>query len=362
MLPARLAVRAGFRVASSAAAASGFQSRFQARSGSSCCGNPLQFHHPTLSPVPRSATPSPPSSTSPPPPPPPSPSPSSPSPSSSSPSASPSPRPAASIHSLSYNSAITTSSLQSLFPNLRMPSSPTNPKHEGDTAATTPSPPPPADLSKYLAQTHDRLFENNRAWAAAKATNDPSYFAKLAAGQTPEYLWIGCSDSRIPAEQITGLEPGEAFIHRNIANLVCNTDLNVMSVINYAVRHLGVKHIIVCGHYGCGGVKAAMTPQDLGLLNPWLRNIRDVYRLHEEELDAVPSEQARYDRLVELNVEEQCRNIIKTAAVQQSYARNRYPIVHGWVFGFHDGLLKDLKIDFEAMLLKVQKLYNLSES
>ncbi|KAG5944858.1 hypothetical protein E4U59_006686 [Claviceps monticola] len=250
-----------------------------------------------------------------------------------------------------------------------MPSSPTTtttPKDEGNTTAAaatlTPPPPPPADLSKYLAQSHDRLFENNRAWAAAKATNDPSYFAKLSAGQTPEYLWIGCSDSRIPAEQITGLEPGEAFIHRNIANLVCNTDLNVMSVINYAVRHLGVKHIIVCGHYGCGGVKAAMTPQDLGLLNPWLRNIRDVYRLHEEELDALPSQAARYDRLVELNVEEQCRNIVKTAAVQQSYARNRYPIVHGWVFGFHDGLLKDLKIDFEAMLLKVQKLYNLAES
>ncbi|KAG6070638.1 hypothetical protein E4U16_006726 [Claviceps sp. LM84 group G4] len=239
---------------------------------------------------------------------------------------------------------------------------PSSPEDEANTTAAAATPPPPADLSKYLAQTHDRLFENNRAWAAAKATNDPSYFAKLSAGQTPEYLWIGCSDSRIPAEQITGLEPGEAFIHRNIANLVCNTDLNVMSVINYAVRHLGVKHIIVCGHYGCGGVKAAMTPQDLGLLNPWLRNIRDVYRLHEEELDAVPSEAARYDRLVELNVEEQCRNIIKTAAVQQSYARNRYPIVHGWVFGFHDGLLKDLKIDFEAMLLKVQKLYNLAES
>lgn len=228
-------------------------------------------------------------------------------------------------------------------------------------------PPPPAELSKYLAQTHDRLFDNNRAWAAAKATTDPGYFAKLSAGQSPEYLWIGCSDSRIPAEQIAGLEPGEAFIHRNIANLVCNTDLNVMSVINYAVRHLGVKHIIVCGHYGCGGVKAAMTPRDLGLLNPWLRNIRDVYRLHEEELDALAAsaddnDDARYDRLVELNVEEQCRNIVKTAAVQQSYAKNQYPIVHGWVFGFHDGLLKDLKIDFEAMLAKVQKIYNLAEA
>lgn len=217
------------------------------------------------------------------------------------------------------------------------------------------------DLSKYLKQSHDRVFENNRAWAADMAAKDPDFFKKLTAGQTPEYLWVGCSDSRMPAEAITGLEPGEAFIHRNIANLVVNTDLNVMSVINYAVRHLGVKHIVVCGHYGCGGVKAAMTPKDLGLLNPWLRNIRDVYRLHEDELDAISEEAARYDRLVELNVVEQCRNIIKTAAVQQSYAKNQYPIVHGWVFNFNDGLIKDLKIDFESMLKKIQKIYNLAD-
>jgi carbonic anhydrase len=153
------------------------------------------------------------------------------------------------------------------------------------------------------------------------------------------------------------------FIHRNIANLVCNTDLNVMSVVNYAVRHLKVKHIIVCGHYGCGGVKAAMTPQDLGLLNPWLRNIRDVYRLHEQELDdvkAAEGEEKCYDRLVELNVVEQCRNIIKTAAVQQCFAENEFPIVHGWVFGFKDGLLKDLKINHENMLKDIQKIYNLT--
>ena len=217
------------------------------------------------------------------------------------------------------------------------------------------------DVSKYLQQSHDRIFENNREWAAQKAANDPAFFTRLSAGQTPEYLWIGCSDSRIPAEQISGLEPGEAFIHRNIANLVVNTDLNVMSVINYAVRHLGVKHIVVCGHYGCGGVKAAMTPKDLGLLNPWLRNIRDVYRLHEDELDAIPEEEARYNRLVELNVVEQCRNIIKTAAVQQSYAKNQFPIVHGWVFNFHDGLLKNLEIDFADMLARIQKIYNLTD-
>lgn len=217
------------------------------------------------------------------------------------------------------------------------------------------------DITNYLRQTHDRVFENNKAWAAEQKVKDPSFFAKLSAGQNPEYLWIGCSDSRIPAEAITGLEPGEAFVHRNIANLVCNTDLNVMSVINYAVRHLQVKHIVVCGHYGCGGVKAAMTPKDLGLLNPWLRNIRDVYRLHEKELDAIPDQEARYNRLVELNVVEQCRNVIKTAAVQQSYAKNQFPIVHGWVFGFHDGLLKDLKVDHEKMLADIQKIYNLTE-
>jgi len=220
---------------------------------------------------------------------------------------------------------------------------------------------PPQEVIDYLKQSHDKIFDNNRKWAESKQTQDPGYFARLSEGQTPEYLWIGCSDSRIPAEQITGLEPGETFVHRNIANLVVNTDLNVMSVINYAVRHLGVKHIVVCGHYGCGGVKAAMTPKDLGLLNPWLRNIRDVYRLHEDELDAIKDEAAKNNRLVELNVVEQCRNIIKTAAVQQSYAANGFPIVHGWVFDFSTGLLKDLEIDFEAILGKIQKIYNLTE-
>lgn len=156
-----------------------------------------------------------------------------------------------------------------------------------------------------------------------------------------------------------GLGAGEVFTTRNIANLVPNTDLSVMAVINYAVRHLKVKHIVVCGHYGCGGVQAAMTPADLGLLNPWLRNIRDVYRLHEAELDALPKGEERYRRLVELNVVEQCRNVIKTAAVQQSYEANGFPIVHGWVFDLHDGLLKDLKVDFEDMLKGIKKIYNL---
>lgn len=216
------------------------------------------------------------------------------------------------------------------------------------------------EITEYLKETHDRVFEHNARWAAEKHAKNPEFFANISAGQSPDYLWIGCSDSRIPAEQITGLEPGEAFVHRNIANLVCNIDLNAMSVINYAVDHLEVKHIVVCGHYGCGGVKAAMTPKDLGLLNPWLRNIRDVYRLHEKELDRIEGD-ARYDRLVELNVIEQCRNVIKTAAVQKSYAKKQFPIVHGWVFGFHDGLLKDLKFDHAATLAEVQKIYNLTD-
>ncbi|KAK8108744.1 carbonic anhydrase [Apiospora sp. TS-2023a] len=241
--------------------------------------------------------------------------------------------------------------------------------------SSSPSPPAPSShkdsawrkmadekaIPHYLKQDHDRVFDHNRAWAAAQEQRDPGYFAKLSEGQTPDYLWIGCSDSRIPAEQIAGLAPGEAFVHRNIANLVPNNDLNVMAVLDYAVRHLHVKHIVVCGHYGCGGVKAAMTPKDLGILNPWLRNIRDVYRLHEEELDTIKDEEARYNRLVELNVVEQCRNVVKMAAVQQSYAENTYPIVHGWVFGFHDGLLKDLNVDFESMLAKIQKIYNLTD-
>ncbi|KAK4223667.1 carbonic anhydrase [Podospora fimiseda] len=218
------------------------------------------------------------------------------------------------------------------------------------------------DIDSYLQQTHNRVFEFNAKWAAEKKAADPNYFTNLCAGQNPEYLWIGCSDSRIPAEQITGLEPGDAFVHRNIANLVCNTDLNAMSVITYAVEHLKVKHIVVCGHYGCGGVKAAMTPKDLGVLNPWLRNIRDVYRLHEKELDAIKDEEARYNRLVELNVIEQCRNVAKTAGLQKSYAKNGFPIVHGWVFGFKDGLLKDLQIDFKGMLRDIQKIYNLTDA
>jgi carbonic anhydrase len=159
-----------------------------------------------------------------------------------------------------------------------------------------------------------------------------------------------------------GLDAGEVFVHRNIANLVPNTDLNVMSVIEYAVVHLRVKHIIVCGHYNCGGVQAALSHTDMGLLNPWLRNIRDVYRLYEKELDNIKDDEAKYKRLIELNVIEQCRNVIKTAAVQQSFQDNEFPIVHGWVFDLRDGLLKDLKLDFEETLAGIKKIYDLEIS
>lgn len=207
---------------------------------------------------------------------------------------------------------------------------------------------------------YQQLFENNKKWVAEKTATDADFLTKLSRDQTPDYLYIGCSDSRVPANDIMGLEPGEVFVHRNIANLVCATDLNVMSVINYAVAHLGVKHIIVCGHYNCGGVKAAMQPKDMGILNPWLRNIRDVYRLHMNELNAIENEAERYDRLVELNVQEQCINVSKLASVQQSYIKNKYPTVHGWVFNLKTGLLKDLNLDFEKILKDIQVIYNLT--
>lgn len=190
---------------------------------------------------------------------------------------------------------------------------------------------------------------------------NPDFFSHLANEQNPDYLYIGCSDSRVHANEIMGLQPGEVFVHRNIANMVVNNDLNVLSVINYAVEYLNVKYIIVCGHYNCGGIKAAMEPKDLGILNPWLRNIRDVYRLHEKELDTISDPQARYNRLVEINVYEQCLNIIKTAEVQKSYLAKGYPRVAGWVYDLNDGILHDLEIDFEKELNRIRKIYDLTK-
>jgi carbonic anhydrase len=203
-----------------------------------------------------------------------------------------------------------------------------------------------------------QVFSNNNKWIKDKLADNTNYFSELGKGQSPEFLFVGCSDSRVTAEELMGLGPGEVFVHRNIANMVIGTDVNAMSVVNYAVTHLEVNHVVVCGHYACGGVKAAMQSADLGVLNGWLRNIRDVYRLHRNELNAIEDEDKKYDRLVELNVQEQCVNLIKTAAVQKAY-RNRGLKVHGWVFDVHSGKLIDLKIDFEKYLKDIMEIYHL---
>lgn len=202
------------------------------------------------------------------------------------------------------------------------------------------------------------IFENNKKWITEKLKIDDNYFKNLSEGQNPDILYIGCSDSRVTAEELMGVQPGEVFVHRNIANMVPNTDLSSMSVINYAVTVLEVKHIVVCGHYYCGGVKAAMQSTDAGILNPWLRNIRDVYRLHIDELDAIKDTEEQYKRLVELNVQEQCINVIKTAEVQRAF-KDRKIDVHGWVFDIHSGKLIDLKIDFPAILENIMKIYHI---
>ncbi|MBF8151247.1 carbonic anhydrase [Winogradskyella sp. F6397] len=204
----------------------------------------------------------------------------------------------------------------------------------------------------------NNVFKNNEKWIKNKLATDSNYFEELGKGQNPDLLFIGCSDSRVTAEDLMGLGPGEVFVHRNIANMVVGTDANGMSVVNYAVTHLEVKHVVVCGHFACGGVKAAMQSADLGVLNGWLRNIRDVYRMHREELNAIEYEDKKYDRLVELNVQEQCVNLIKTAAVQKAY-RDRGLKVHGWVFDVHTGKLIDLKINFEKYLKDIMEIYHL---
>ncbi len=204
----------------------------------------------------------------------------------------------------------------------------------------------------------EKIFENNRDWVADKLNKDVNYFSELADGQNPEVLYIGCSDSRVTAEELMGAKPGEAFVYRNIANMVSNLDLSAMSVINYAVKFLKVKHIIVCGHYNCGGVKAAMQGNDLGILNPWLRSIRDVYRLHKAELKDITDEEEKYRRLVEVNVQEQCLNVLKTAEVQVAYRAGELT-VHGWVFDIHTGNLIDLKIDFPALIEGIREIYRL---
>lgn len=204
----------------------------------------------------------------------------------------------------------------------------------------------------------NKIFENNKEWVAGKLSVDPDYFKNLAKGQDPKVLFIGCSDSRVTAEELMGLHPGEVFVHRNVSNMVISTDLNMNSVVDFAVNHLNVEHLVICGHYFCGGVKAAMQPKDLGILNPWLRNIRDVYRIHKDELNSISDENQRYNRLVELNVQEQCINLIKIASVQKAY-KERNIHVYGWVFDIHSGRLIDLKIDMEKELKDIMEIYDL---
>jgi carbonic anhydrase len=185
----------------------------------------------------------------------------------------------------------------------------------------------------------NELLQNNQKWAADVVKNDPDFFIRLKDTQSPDYLWIGCSDSRVPADKITGTQPGEIFVHRNIANMVVHTDLNLLSVLEYAVAHLKVKHIIVCGHYGCGGVKAAMSSHNFGIINKWIRNIKDVYRIHREEIDIQIKDELKLNKLIEYNVMEQVMNLAKTSIVQKAWKDNQAPQLHGWVYGLEDGII-----------------------
>ncbi len=197
-----------------------------------------------------------------------------------------------------------------------------------------------------MQKSYLRLLENNKAWVNEKNTIDPEFFTKLSKGQSPEYLWIGCSDSRVPANEITGTNPGEMFVHRNIANMVVHSDMNLLSVLSYAVEVLKVKHIIVCGHYGCGGVIAAMGNKQYGLIDNWLRHIKDVYRLHYKELDAITDETERAHRFVELNVIEQVQDLGKTSIVQNAWNNGQPLHIHGWVYDLKDGIINDLGVNF----------------
>lgn len=210
-------------------------------------------------------------------------------------------------------------------------------------------------------ELYQQVFENNQKWVASRVEQDPEYFSRMAKSQHPEFLYIGCSDSRVQPEEFMSVEPGHLFVHRNIANVVANNDVSALSVIQYAVEHLGVKHIIVCGHYGCGGIQAAVSHQDFGKMNIWLRNIQDVYRLHKDELNAIGDEQQRHQRLVELNVQEQCLNVMKMSFVQHRYFETRDLQIHGWVYDLENGRVHDLQINLKTMLHDLE-LYRIEEA
>lgn len=191
---------------------------------------------------------------------------------------------------------------------------------------------------------YEQLLLQNQAWVKQKLNEDKDFFNRLSNIQKPEFLWIGCSDSRVPANEITGTNPGEIFVHRNIANMVVHTDMNMLSVLDYAVNVLEVQHVIVCGHYGCGGVRAAMGNKQIGLIDNWIRHIKDVYRLHEDELEAIPDQKTREDRFIELNVQEQVLDLSKTSIIQNSWEKRQAPYLHGWVYDIGNGIIKDLKV------------------
>ncbi len=199
-----------------------------------------------------------------------------------------------------------------------------------------------------MSEFYRRILENNKKWVQEKLALNPDYFKNLSKGQKPPLLWIGCSDSRVPANEMIGAQPGEVFVHRNIANMVVHSDMNMLSVLDYAVNVLEVKHIIVCGHYGCGGVKAAMGHDSVGLIDNWLRHIKDVYRFHQIELDAMEDEEKRFNRFVEINIREQVYNLAKTSIVQGSWKAGKSLAVHGWVYGLNSGYITDLGVNFRS--------------
>jgi carbonic anhydrase len=188
-------------------------------------------------------------------------------------------------------------------------------------------------------ENFEQLLKNNRDWAALKVSEDPEFFKRLQDQQAPKFLWIGCSDSRVPANEITHTQPGEIFVHRNVANMVVHTDMNLLTVLEYAIKILKVEHVLVVGHYGCGGVKAAMTNDNYGIINPWLKHIKDVYRFHRDEIDSLPDPDAQLNRLIELNVQEQVMNLAKTTTIQEAWHHHQRPHLHGWVYGIKDGLI-----------------------
>jgi carbonic anhydrase len=205
---------------------------------------------------------------------------------------------------------------------------------------------------------YEKLLLQNKAWSEEKIKSDKDFFDRLAHQQKPKFLWIGCSDSRVPANEITGTDPGEVFVHRNIANMVVHTDLNLLSVLQYAVDVLKVEHIIVCGHYGCGGIEAALGNKHFGLINKWLRNIKEVYKMYQNEVDAIEDHTARVNRLVELNVMEQCQDLMKTSIVQKAWHLRKAPHIYGWVYGLNNGLVKEL-IKIEPDLNNVNPIFRL---